>query len=237
MRSSAAANLPGMDPSEARSLATVVLDRLAPRLPEVAADSDAAAPPGESERHGPVHRLYRLVAGRLHALGEQEALADLVRDPRNNSLVKRLLATAAADDPAYAAELDAAVAALPVERKPAETTSTPATESTAEEPASRPHRRRALWLSLGAAAVVTVLALVVGRSVVADLRDAGGLTSDSTCAEYRQAPPEERVAAIRQIGLAKGVSDAHNPLVMTALDQLCDTQPTARLGDLVARFR
>jgi len=270
--------------SEARELAAVVLRRLAPRLPEVAAAADAPGPSearvpsGPSTSPGgddPSHRLYRLVADRLRALGEQEALAELIREPHNDSLVRRLLATAVADDAAYAAELAAAVAAMPAEKAavaampaekaavaampaekaavaamPAEKAAVAAAEPAGDDVAPpgagqpsapggavRPDRRRALWLSLGTATVVAVLAFLVGRAVVDDLRDAGGLTSHSTCAEYRRATPEERVAAVRRIGLAKGVSDAHNPLVMAALDQLCETQPTARLGDLVERFR
>lgn len=251
--------------SEARELAAVVLRRLAPRLPEVAAAADAPGPSearvpsGPSTSPGgddPSHRLYRLVADRLRALGEQEALAELIREPHNDSLVRRLLATAVADDAAYAAELAAAVAAMPAEeaavaavppaREAAVAAAEPAGDDVAPPGAGqpsapggavRPDRRRALWLSLGTATVVAVLAFLVGRAVVDDLRDAGGLTSHSTCAEYRRATPEERVAAVRRIGLAKGVSDAHNPLVMAALDQLCETQPTARLGDLVERFR
>ncbi|MGX7675972.1 hypothetical protein [Plantactinospora sp. DSM 117369] len=234
-----------MTPSEASTLAAAVLDRLAPHLPEVAAAGD----PGPA---GPGRRLYDLVAERLRTLDEVEALADLVREPRNNSLVKRLLSTAAAEDPGYAAELAAAVEALPAEAgTPVPANRTAAGAATRPEtgapvgaaadavPGSaggRRPRRYGPWIALGAVVLLLVVGGLVVRAVLDGLTDAGGLTADSTCREYQQAPPEERVAAIRQIGLAKGISGVDSPLVMTAVDQLCDASPSARIGDLVARF-
>ncbi|GAA3748874.1 hypothetical protein GCM10022225_36400 [Plantactinospora mayteni] len=230
-----------MTPSEARELAAVLLDRLAPHLPEVATAGDS----------DPARRLYGLVAERLRALGEQDALADLVREPRNNSLVKRLLSTAAIEDPGYAAELAAAVEALPAAAgKPVpanRTTPAGATRPESREPVEaaeavpgsggdRRPRRYGPWIAVGAVVLLLVVGGLVVRAVLDGLTDAGGLTADSTCEEYQQAPPEERVAAIRQIGLAKGISGVDSPLVMTAVDQLCDASPSARIGDLVARF-
>ncbi|MEQ4301439.1 hypothetical protein ABNF97_08620 [Plantactinospora sp. B6F1] len=227
-----------MTPSEARNLAAVVLDRLAPHLPGIASTGDP----------GPVRRLYDLVAGRLRTLDELDALADLLREPRNNSLVKRLLSTAATEDQGYAAELIAAIEALPsapAAPVPADRT---ASAAAAREPAgvaadavpgsggARRPRRYGPWIALGAVVVLLVVGGLVVRAVLDGLGDAGGLTADSTCEEYQQAPPEERVAAIRQIGLAKGISGVDSPLVMTAVDQLCDATPSARIGDLVARF-
>ncbi|MDG4789492.1 hypothetical protein O7626_26810 [Micromonospora sp. WMMD1102] len=224
---------------------------------------------------GPAGRLYRLVAERLDALDESEALTELVREPRNNSLGKRLLGTAATEDPAWAAELADAVEALPAERstersaqrsagrstprsagrstqRSAERSATPGAGRAAPagpgEPvgaaagavpgsggARRP-RRYGPWIALGAVVLLLVVGGLVVRAALGGLSDAGGLTADSSCTEYQQAPPEERVAAIRQIGLAKGISGVDSPLVMTAVDQLCDTQPSAKIGDLVARF-
>jgi hypothetical protein len=211
-----------MTPSESRELAAVVLDRLAPRLPEAAASDDAA--PGT-----PIRRLYELVASRLRTLGEQDALAELVRNPRNDSLVRRLLATEATEDPTYAEELAAALEALPA-------AGTLVTAPAADRADGRRPRRYGPWVGVVAVVVLLLLGAFVARTVVNGLDGAGGLTADSGCEEYRQAPPEERVAAIRQIGLAKGISGVDSPLVMTAVDQLCETQPSAKLGDLVARF-
>ncbi|AVT31599.1 MULTISPECIES: hypothetical protein [unclassified Plantactinospora] len=223
-----------MTPSEAGKLAAVVLDRLAPHLPEAAS---AGGP-------GPAGPLYELVAARLRALGEAEALADLVREPRNNSLVKRLLRTAATEDPGYAAELAAAVGALPAAAAAPVVADRPATPAEPREPVGavpgsgggRRPRRYGPWVALGAVVLLLAVGGLVVRAVLGGLSEAGGLTADSSCEEYQQAPPEERVAAIRQIGLAKGISGVDSPLVMTAVDQLCDAQPTARIGDLIARF-
>ncbi|GIG91855.1 hypothetical protein Pen02_67910 [Plantactinospora endophytica] len=223
----------------------MVLDRLAPHLPEVASAADPGGAP-------PARRLYDLVAERLRTLDEQEALAELVREPRNNSLVKRLLGSAAAEDPGYAAKLAAAVAALPAQvgKSPAGQPTPrgrtapsegrgPAGAVADDVPGSadgRRPRRYGPWIAVVAVVLLLVVGGLVVRAVQDGLSGAGGLTSDSTCTEYQQAPPEERVAAIRQIGLAKGISGADSPLVMTAVDQLCDAQPSARIGDLVARF-
>lgn len=236
-----------MNPSpEANELAAVVLERLTPYLPRVAAPGDRRSTPGQ--------RLYTLVADRLTALGETEALTELVRDPRNNSLVKRLLATAATDDAGYAAALTAAVAALPSvvdpdgaagSAPPAARSAKSATRSaksaapSTEPPVGAGNGRRPgrlAWIGLAAIVVLALAGFLIVRSTLNGLGEAGGLTAQSSCAEYRQAPPEERVAAIRQIGLAKGVSGADGPLVMAALDQLCDAQPAAKLGDLLARM-
>lgn len=227
-----------MTPSEARELAAAALDRLTPQLPEVATAS------GGRELDTPIHRLYVLVAERLRTLGEQEALAELIRYPRNNSLVRRLLADSATDDPGYAEQLAAAVDATP---PPAEVTPSPAARSSAVDGEASPRatavpvetrrpRRYGPWVGVGAVVVLILVGVLVARAVDSVLTDAGGLTADSNCAEYRQAPPEERVAAIRQIGLAKGIPGVDSPLVMSAVDQLCETQPSARLGDLIARF-
>ncbi|MFC6022422.1 hypothetical protein ACFP2T_40490 [Plantactinospora solaniradicis] len=244
-----------MTPSESRELAAVVLDRLTPRLPEVAASDDAA--PGT-----PIRRLYELVADRLLTLGEQDALAELVRNPRNDSLVRRLLATAATEDPRYAEELSAALGVLPAgtpvtapaaevtppTAAPSPPTAAPqspdaapsrageAARAGADRSDGRRPRRYGPWVGVAAVVVLLLLGAIVAWTVVDGLDGAGGLTADSGCEEYRQAPPEERVAAIRQIGLAKGISGVDSPLVMTAVDQLCETQPSAKLGDLVARF-
>lgn len=231
-----------MTPPEARELAALVLDRLAPRLPELAATR------GTPDRSTPVHRLYALVAERLRALDEEETLAELARDPRNNSLARRLLAQAVVDDQEYATALAAAVAALPAEERPAARTAEQTVAPPAEQPAAvgqgsggpaeeRRPRRLGGWIALAALVVLGVVGFLVVRSVVDNLSGAGGLTAESSCTEYRQAPPEERVAAIREIGLAKGVSGADSPLVMTAIDQLCDSRPGATIGELIGRLK
>ncbi|MEO3820506.1 hypothetical protein [Plantactinospora sp. B24E8] len=238
-----------MTPPEARELAALVLDHLAPRLPEL------AAPRGTPGRNTPVRQLYALVAKRFHALDEQETLVELARDPRNNSLARRLLAQAVIDDQEYAAALAAAVAALaaavaalPAEERPAARTAEHAVAQPAEQPAAagqgsegsaeeRRPRRWGGWIALAALVVLGVAGFLVVRSVVDNLSGAGGLTAQSSCTEYRQAPPEERVAAIREIGLAKGVSGADSPLVMTAIDQLCDSRPEATIGELIGRLK
>ncbi|MFY1672889.1 DUF6480 family protein [Plantactinospora sp. WMMB334] len=126
---------------------------------------------------------------------------------------------------------------------PAPAGATPPAESPREatgdrrETRGQPRSRRyGPWIALGAVVLLLLAAGLVVRAVLGEMTGVGGLTADSSCAEYRQAPPEERVAAIRRVGLAKGISGVDGPLVMTAIDQLCETQPSARLGDLLARL-
>jgi hypothetical protein len=238
--------------SEPDRLAAAVLARLAPHLPDLAAGKPAD--PATA-------RLYDLVARRLRALGEEQTLAELALDPRNNSLARRLLATAATEDPGYAAELAAALTALPPAHPPdtahpedtrpadgsaqadnpaqadgAPVPGGPASAAGSAVAAGRRPGRRGVLIGTAIAVGVVLVGCLVGRAMLDDLNDAGGLTSDSTCAQYRRSPAEDRVAAIRQIGLAKGVSGTDHPLVMSAVDQLCETQPDARLGDVLARF-
>ncbi|MDG4828930.1 hypothetical protein O7627_06365 [Solwaraspora sp. WMMD1047] len=232
--------------SEPDRLAAAVLERLAPHLPALAAGEPTE--PATAD-------LYHQVAERLRALGEQQTLAELAREPHNNSLARRLLATAATEDPGYAAKLTAALAALPAApakdtANPGDTARTDGSTQTDGPPApdgrpsvasaavvaGRRPGRRGILIGVGIAVCVVLVGCLVGRAMLDDLNDAGGLTSDSTCAQYRRAPAEDRVAAIRQIGLAKGVSGTDHPLVMSAVDQLCESQPDQRLGDVLARF-
>lgn len=215
-------------PENTDLLAGTAIERLMPYLPAVS--TAGPQPTGDPAAKS----LYHAIAGRLRELGEADALADFVRQPQNNSLVRRLLATALADDPAYAAELADVVAAVPsggpteLPRPVAPTVATPAT--------SRRLSRRILLTGLAVLTVVVVLVCLVARNILGDLDNSGGLTTQSSCADFRQAPKEDRMRALAAIALARGVPELDSPLALTAVTQACDAQPTTQLGDVVARF-
>jgi hypothetical protein len=176
------------------------------------------------------------VAARLSALGETEALAEFVRQPRNNSLVRRLLATAVHDDPAYAAELAAAVAAVPPDG-PRTTAADPTPPGSPDlRPSGRGRRlsRRTLLVALAVLTVAVLVVCLVARNILADLDDSGGLTTQSTCAEFRQAPKEDRARALQAIALARGVPELDTPLALDAVTRSCAATPERRLADVVA---
>lgn len=59
------------------------------------------------------HALYETVARAFRRRRQSGALADFARNPSDSSLVKRLLVAALREDPQFAAQLAAAIAALP----------------------------------------------------------------------------------------------------------------------------
>ncbi|WP_329103743.1 hypothetical protein OG792_27685 [Micromonospora sp. NBC_01699] len=218
-------------PDHPDPLAGTAIELLTPYLPAIGIAGVGHGDPA-------VRSLYETVAARLRALGEAEALAEFVRQPRNNSLVRRLLATAVRDDPAYAAELAAAVAAVPPVGSQ--------TAASAGPPADAPDRsrstgtrrlfRRTLLVTLAVSAVAVLVVCLVARNILADLDDSGGLTTQSSCAEFRQAPREDRSRALRAIALARGVPELDTPLALTVVTQACASAPDRRLGDVVAGF-
>ncbi|MFI6763002.1 hypothetical protein ACIBF5_28115 [Micromonospora sp. NPDC050417] len=229
-------------PETPDALAGAAIERLTPHLPAVGTTGPDT--PGVDSA---ARSLHRTVAARLHELGETEALAAFVRQPRNDSLVRRLLATAIREDPAYAAELTAAVAAVPptgaVTNSPAGTTTAGTTTETAAAPPPAPPRtggrfsRRALLVGLTVVVVVVAVVCLIARNILGDLDDSGGLTSQSSCADFRQAPKEDRMRALQAIALARGVPELDSPFGLTAVTEACAAQPERRVGDVIASFR
>ncbi|RKR87986.1 hypothetical protein BDK92_2289 [Micromonospora pisi] len=225
-------------PESTDALAGAAIERLTPYLPAVGTTGPDT--PGVDSA---ARSLHRTVAARLHALGETEALAEFVRQPRNNSLVRRLLATAIREDPAYAAELAAAVAAVPPPSAASQTPAGPATATAAATPTPAPpgtgrrFSRRALLIGLTVVVVAVAVVCLIARNILGDLDDSGGLTSQSSCADFRQAPREDRMRALQAIALARGVPELDSPFGLTAVTEACATQPERRVGDVVASFR
>ncbi|MEV4626308.1 hypothetical protein AB0J90_08460 [Micromonospora sp. NPDC049523] len=219
-------------PESPDTLAGTAIERLTPYLPAIG--TTAAGRGGDTAARS----LYELVAARLRALGEAEALAEFVRQPRNNSLVRRLLTTAAQDDPTYAAELADAVVAVPPQG-PATVTADDTRTNSPDRPlpgGGRRLSRRTLLVALAVLTVAVAVVCLVARNILGDLDDSGGLTSQSSCADFREAPREDRTRALRAIALARGLPELDTPLALTAVTQACAAEPDSRLGDVVARF-
>ncbi|WP_326556026.1 hypothetical protein [Micromonospora sp. NBC_01796] len=219
-------------PESPDTLAGTAIERLTPYLPAIGT-TGAVEPGGDTAARS----LHDLLAARLRAMGEAEALAEFVRQPRNNSLVRRLLTTAVHDDPAYAAELAGAVAALPPDGP--ETTPAATRNDSPDRPApvgGRRLSRRTLLVALAVLTVAVVVVCLVARNILGDLDDSGGLTTQSSCADFRQAPREDRSRALRAIALARGLPELDTPLALTAVTQACAAEPDSRLGDVVARL-
>ncbi|MFK3983690.1 hypothetical protein ACI2K4_25325 [Micromonospora sp. NPDC050397] len=237
-------------PETTDPLAGTALERLTPYLPAVGTTQEPGVDPA-------ARPLYDLVAARLRAIGEAEAFADFVRQPRNDSLVRRLLATAVRDDPAYAAALTAAVAAVPAGATTSQlpdgtagsavplplggrVTGGSADSGTTAPVGSAPAprlSRRTLLVGLGILVVVVAVVCLVARNILGNLDDSGGLTSQSTCAEFRQAPKEDRAAALRAIALARGLPELDTPLGLTAVTESCAAHPGRSLADTIATLR
>ncbi|MGW4467116.1 hypothetical protein [Micromonospora sp. NPDC004704] len=220
-------------PESPDTLAGTAIERLTPYLPAIGT-TGAVEPGGVTAARS----LHDLLAARLRAMGEAEALAEFVRQPRNNSLVRRLLTTALHDDPAYAAELAGAVAAVPPDGPG--TTPVAATRTDSQDrPApvgGRRLSRRTLLVALAVLTVAVVVVCLVARNILGDLDDSGGLTTQSSCADFRQAPREDRSRALRAIALARGLPELDTPPALTAVTQACAAEPDSRLGDVVARL-
>lgn len=248
-------------PETTDPLAGTALERLTPYLPAVGTTPAPGVDPA-------ARSLHDLVAARLRTMGEAEAFTDFVRQPGNDSLVRRLLATAVRDDPAYAAALASAVAAVPpsaaISPLPADTAppvppappmpsvpsvapAGPVTGGTvhsdadsvppAGSVAARRLSRRTLLVGLGVLVVVVTVICLIARNILGDLDDSGGLTSQSTCAEFRQAPKDDRARALQAIALARGLPELDTPLGLTAVTEACAAHPGHSLADTIATLR
>ena len=224
-------------PETTDPLAGTAIERLTPYLPAISTDG-----PRSTVGDAAARSLYDTVARRLRELGEAEALAEFVAQPRNNSLVRRLLTTALRGDPAYATELATAVAAVP----PGDTATVDGAAPVDGGPPDAPDRiapattrrlsRRTLLIALAVLTVAVAVVCLVARNILGDLDNSGGLTTQSSCTEFRQAPRDDRIRALQAIALARDVPELDSTLALTVVTQACESQPESRLGDVVARF-
>jgi hypothetical protein len=84
--------------------------------------------------------------------------------------------------------------------------------------------------------VVAIVAILAGRAVY-DKVKSNDLTAESTCAQFLQAPQDEELSAIRNIGIEKGVAGTGSPLALPAISYDCSGEPNARLGDVIVKFK
>ncbi|MFG1715487.1 hypothetical protein [Micromonospora sp. NPDC049203] len=84
-----------------------------------------------------------------------------------------------------------------------------------------------------------VVACLLGLAMFLGVRqftDSGEITEDSTCQEFLEAPAEEAQRGLGRIGAELGVNTGV-PLAPNAISYDCGREPTARLGDVVLRYR
>jgi hypothetical protein len=223
------------------ALVNHAIDLLASHLPAAA---EFAAHVGEDAA---AHALYEAVAKKLRDQGESDALTDFVAHPDDKSLVKRLVRQAVRDDPAFAAELSEAVAAVHhptvsstsvnqignvagrdfVGRDSIRTTSSSTTNNRKSSNAG--------LLAVGVAVVIAAILLVgmVGKAVLGGI-ESGGLNGDSTCADFLQsADQQQQAAAMKKIYLAKGKPHlAADPFIIQNTDYFCGNSPKTTLNHL-----
>jgi hypothetical protein len=89
-------------------------------------------------------------------------------------------------------------------------------------------------------ALVVIVAVVVGGVFAAN--KAGELlstqpTAASTCAQFLDADNGDQQRSLIKIAQEKGVSGAGSPLALPAVQYSCSSNPTAKVGDVIARFR
>ncbi|MER7541534.1 hypothetical protein ABTW95_00840 [Spirillospora sp. NPDC127506] len=223
----------------ANELATTAVEVLAARLPgisdgSVRADGDPA-----------LADLYDLVRGRLVRDGRQAAFTAYTTDPGNSSLVQDLLRHAAETDAAFAAALRDAVgrarSAAPASSWSSRVTLSNVTGrgitaagrdiTTTNEKKTTINTGGLVLLAAGAIAALFVFVFIV-KAATSD-----AITADSTCAEFLDADSETQQHAIIDIAREKGVSGAGSPLAPPAIRYSCSSEPDAKVGDVIARFR
>jgi hypothetical protein len=87
------------------------------------------------------------------------------------------------------------------------------------------------------AVVIVAIAAIWGGKAVYDAVKSSGLGAGSSCSEFLQADQQDELAAIRKIGVDEHVAGVGSPLALPAISYDCSGEPSARLGDVVAKFR
>ncbi len=214
-------------------LASSAMAALAPYLPAIRANrvhasNDIAA-----------QALYELVGTALRQIGAQVSWEAYLSDPSLETMIKRLLADSLNKNPDLAQHIDKAVTRVTNDYSTTNTNQSGAQVGRGGTMAGRDvtHKRtnNGGIIAVIAVIIVAAIAIVVGRAVYHSVNS--GLTADSSCSQFLQAPQDEEVRAIRTIGIDEGVSGTGSPLALPAISYSCSGQPSARLGDVIASFR
>jgi hypothetical protein len=193
------------------------------------------------------HALYEVVARKLRRGAENEALADFTTNPADSSLVRRLLRQAIRDDPQFAAELAAAVAAASM--TVSTNTVSQAGNVVSGDMAGRDVVRNSSTTStthnkktnnggivFGVVVIVAVIAAcLIGRSLL-NSASTGGLTASSTCQDYLQsADVAAKQKVMKKLYLDKNKPHlAADPFIIQNTEYFCGNSPKTTLGQLAA---
>ncbi|MFE9959208.1 hypothetical protein [Micromonospora sp. NPDC005299] len=89
---------------------------------------------------------------------------------------------------------------------------------------------------IGGGILLAGLLVIAFMYVIGQVSSGDKITQDSTCQEYLEAPSEEALRGLRQVGIELGVKTG-SPLAPPAISYACSEEPTARLGDVVLRYK
>ncbi|MEN3541060.1 hypothetical protein AAH991_38510 [Microbispora sp. ZYX-F-249] len=203
------------------------LMRLAAGVPHQSGDAHAAS-------------LYRLIAGRLQSSGNGDEMKKFKENPRDageRAVVRYLVRHHLEQNPGFRSVLFDAAKVLPSEQADnpragvgARPQSSPRYGHNPTTPATDD-----FWKTGGAktvAAIVLVVLLIIAKLIS---WGPGGiwsssLTADSTCREYLASSPQERDAAVKDIGVQLHDSEAGSPLRVINTEYMCGQAPDMKLG-------
>lgn len=222
----------------ANELATTAVEVLAAQLPGIA---DGSVRTGGDAA---LADLYQLVRERLLRDGRQAAFTAYSTNPGNSSLVQDLLRHAAETDAVFAAALRDAVgraqraapasswsSTLSLNNVTGAFTAAGRDITTTNEKKTTVNTGGLVLLAAGAIAALFVF-VFIAKAATSD-----AVTADSTCEEFLDADSETQQHAIIEIAREKDVSGAGSPLAPPAIRYSCSSQPDAKVGDVIARFR
>lgn len=211
-------------------LASSAIEALAPHLPAIGRNDLRTAQ--EMAAKG----LYDLIAAAFRRIGEQYTFNAWVNDPRDHTVVSKLLAATMKADPGLTRDINEAVHHVNsnhVDQRGARAGGDLAGRDI--------NKNRTTHHSGGLLAILAVVAVaaLLGWGAVAIVNKLTGdtLTADSTCSQFLQAPQDQELSAIRQIGQTEGVAGIGSPLALPAISYSCSGEPTAKLGAVIATFK
>ncbi|WP_433177555.1 hypothetical protein [Actinoallomurus sp. CA-150999] len=227
---------------DAARLAVNAVSILAAHLPELADDAVRA------KTDAALGALYDIVGKRLAADGATAAFVDFTKDPDNGRQVGRLLSNAIAADPNYRARLAAAVARAEGDDRSRTSVSQRVSGGTVgnmigrdnnvDNSVRRTNNTGGIFVTVVVLAVIALVAYVLylgGRAAYRAISQ--GLSAGSTCAQFLDADQDTEQRAIVKIAASENVGGAGSPLALPAIRYDCSSEPDAKLGAVIAKFR
>jgi len=215
-------------------LASSAFAALSPYLPAISRTS------AHTSQEVAARALYELLGSALRQIGARSAWDAYLGDPSATATVERLLASAMDKSSDLARDVERAVHEVTNDNSYTYSNQSGAQAGRGGNIVGRDQNNNKTnyggIVAVIAVIVVAVVAILAGRAVYESVKSSG-LSADSTCNEFLQAPQDEELRAIRKIGVDEGVNGTGSPLALPAISYACSGQPNARLGEVIARFR